>query len=153
MAKSTRHSKITGNFGELIILYWLSKRGFECAHVDHTGIDLIARRPDSDEMLGISVKTRSRPEARQGAGVDLEFADDKKIVNACTAFRCVPYVAVVVDQGSVVRGFLTTLGHVREMSVGQQWLMSPRSVARYTKDPRIEQFTLASQDAGWTTTA
>ena len=41
--KCSRHSKIAGDFGETLILYWLSKYGFECALVDHTGIDIIAR--------------------------------------------------------------------------------------------------------------
>ena len=52
MLKSSRHSKITGNFGEALILYWLSKRGFECANVDHTGIDLIARRARESRLFG-----------------------------------------------------------------------------------------------------
>ena len=38
--KSTRHAKITGDFGEKMVLYWLSKYGFECALVDHTGIEI-----------------------------------------------------------------------------------------------------------------
>jgi len=42
ITKSSRHSKIAGDFGETLVLYWLSKYGFECASVDHTGIDLIA---------------------------------------------------------------------------------------------------------------
>jgi len=45
IVKSSRHSKIAGDFGEYLILYWLSKYGFECARVDYTGIDLIARNP------------------------------------------------------------------------------------------------------------
>jgi hypothetical protein len=39
--KSTRHAKIAGDFGETIILCWLSKFGFECAPVDHTSIDIM----------------------------------------------------------------------------------------------------------------
>lgn len=54
MQKSSRRSKITGDFGETLILDWLSKQGAECARVDHTGIDLIARWPRSPEVLGIS---------------------------------------------------------------------------------------------------
>ena len=69
MGKSSRHAKITGNFGEALVLYWLSKRGFECANVDHTGIDIIARRPSSEEVLGISVKCRSRTLARVESSV------------------------------------------------------------------------------------
>lgn len=40
--KSSRHSKITGDYGEALVLYLLSKYGFECARVDHISIDLIA---------------------------------------------------------------------------------------------------------------
>ena len=40
LKKSTRHSKITGDFAEGLILYLLSKHGFECAKVDHVGMDL-----------------------------------------------------------------------------------------------------------------
>ena len=62
ISKSTRHAKITGDFGEALVLYWLSKYGFECAPVDHTGIDIIARNPHTNEVMGISVKSRSRTE-------------------------------------------------------------------------------------------
>ncbi len=58
--KSSRHSKITGDFAEGLVLYWLSKHGFESARVDHTGIDLIARNPSANELMGVSVKSRSR---------------------------------------------------------------------------------------------
>jgi len=51
IVKSTRHSKITGDFAEALVLYWLSRSGFECARVDHTGIDLIARNPDTNEFM------------------------------------------------------------------------------------------------------
>ena len=149
MLKSSRHSKITGNFGEALILYWLSKCGFECANVDHTGIDLIARRPSSDEVLGISVKCRSRTEVRDEAGVNLLRANDKKIEDACHAFGCVPYVAVVVDQGSTVRGYLTTLHHARTQYPGQSWRMSPTMIKRYECDSLVEWFELASQAGNW----
>lgn len=149
MQKSSRHAKITGNFGEALILYWLSKRGFECANIDHTGIDLIARRPSSDEVLGISVKSRSRSEAGDEAGVNLLHANDKKIENACKAFGCIPYVAVVVDQGVTVRGYLTTLLHARTQYPGQSWRMSPSMTHQYETDPLIEWFELASQAGNW----
>ena len=149
MQKSSRHSKITGNFGEALILYWLSKRGFECAHVDHTGIDLIARRPASDEVLGISVKCRSRSAARDEAGVNLLSANDEKIEAACRAFRCVPYVAVVVDHGITVRGYMTTLLHVRSQYPGQSWRMTQAMLQKYETDPRIESFELLSGTGNW----
>ena len=54
MEKSTRHQKITGDFAEALVLYWLSKSGYECACIDHTGIDLIAAKSDASERMGIS---------------------------------------------------------------------------------------------------
>ena len=149
MQKSSRHSKITGNFGEALILYWLSKRGFECADVDHTGIDLIARRPSSDEVLGISVKCRSRAEGTDETSVNLLHANDEKIEAACRAFRCVPYVAVVVDQGSAVRAYLATLQHVRTQYPGQSWRMTQAMIKRYETDPHVESFELVSQAGNW----
>lgn len=149
MQKSSRHSKITGNFGEALILYWLSKRGFECADVDHTGIDLIARRPSSEEVLGISVKCRSRNEGTEETGVNLLHKDDEKVEAACRAFQCVPYIAVVVDQGDNVRGYLTSLRHLRTEYPGQQWRMSSSMIQRYRTDPNIDYFELASAGGNW----
>ena len=149
MQKSSRHSKITGNFGEALILYWLSKRGFECADVDHTGIDLIARRPSSDEVLGISVKCRSRAEAGDEASVNLLHSNDEKIEAACRAFRCVPYVAVVVDQGTTVRGYLATLQHIRTQYPGQSWRMSLAITQQYQVDPHVEWFELVGRAGSW----
>ncbi len=149
MHKSSRHSKITGNFGEALILYWLSKRGFECADVDHTGIDLIARRPRGEEVLGISVKSRSRTQGTENVSVNLLRKDDQKVMAACDAFHCIPYVAVVVDQGSMVRGYLTTLRHARDLSPGQSWRMSPSMLQRYKEDPDIDSFELASRAGDW----
>lgn len=45
VSKSSRHSKIAGDFAEALVMYWQSKYGFECAKVDYTGIDIIARNP------------------------------------------------------------------------------------------------------------
>ena len=149
MQKSSRHSKITGNFGEALILYWLSKRGFECADVDHTGIDLIARRPASDEVLGISEKCRSRAELSEQAGVKLLHANDEKIEAACRDFGCVPYVAVVVDQGDTVRGHLATLQHVRTQYPGQSWRMTSAMTKQYEVDPHVEWFELAARAGNW----
>jgi len=88
--KSSRHAKITGDFGESVVLYWLSRSGFECARVDHTGIDLIAKRPRSEERLGISVKTRSRVPGTETDSVNIGQARDlARVVEACSAFQCV----------------------------------------------------------------
>jgi hypothetical protein len=104
--KSSRHSKITGDFAEHLILYWLSKYGFECAKVDHTGIDLIARNPITDEIMGISVKSRSRNEGKEGQYLHIANENFSKIDNACKAFGCVPYFAMVIDEETTIKVFI-----------------------------------------------
>jgi hypothetical protein len=98
ITKSTHHSKITGNFGEFLLLYWLSKYGFEYAHVDHVGLDLIARNPHTRELMGISVKSRSRDPASAGSYVSILKSDVAKLKTGCKTFGCNPYFAVVVDE-------------------------------------------------------
>jgi len=88
ISKSSRHSKITGDFGEALVLYWLSKHGFECASVDHTGIDLIARNPHTKEVMGISVKGRTRNAGTELDSVSIPKDNFEKAALACQAFGC-----------------------------------------------------------------
>lgn len=88
MEKSTRHSKITGDFAERLVLYWLSKHGYECAYVDHTGIDIIAAK--KNKKIGISVKSRSRKEGQENDNVLLEKDRFEKAKKACESFGCEP---------------------------------------------------------------
>ena len=83
ITKSSRHSKIAGDFGETLVLYWLSKYGFECASVDHTGIDLIARHPRRSEVMGISVKSRTRTPGKESDYVIVKTGDFEKVKTAC----------------------------------------------------------------------
>jgi hypothetical protein len=79
MKKSTRHNTISGDFGEALVLYWLSKFGYECARIDHTGIDLIACKTDGSERMGISVQCRSRYDGTEKESVNLHpFEDTRK---------------------------------------------------------------------------
>src|SRR6478735_5770885 len=81
IAKSSRHSKITGDFAEYLTLYLLSKHGFECARIDHTGMDIIARNPHTKELMGISVKSRSWEEIRANSSMNVRI--DEKLTTAC----------------------------------------------------------------------
>jgi len=101
ITKSSRHSKIAGDFGESLVLYLLSKRGFECASIDHTGIDLIARHPRKPEIMGISVKSRTRTPGTENEYVIVKSGDFDKVEAACEAFGCLPYFAIVVDTAPV----------------------------------------------------
>lgn len=84
--KSERHSKITGDFGESLILYFLSKSHFEPAFVDHTGIDIIAYQKTNKKRIGVSVKSRSRTLQRPTDGLLVEGHNYPKIINSCEFF-------------------------------------------------------------------
>lgn len=139
--KSSRHSKITGDFAEHLILYWLSKYGFECARVDHTGIDLIANNPITNEVMGISVKSRSRNDGKEGQYVSIKNDQFEKVDSACKAFNCTPYFAIVVDESSYIYAFIVPKTKLLKMypqqltSVG--WKMSKSKVEEYCADKEI----------------
>ena len=154
MEKSSRHAKITGDFGEALVLYWLSRSGFECARVDHTGIDLIAKRPRSDERLGISVKSRSRAPGTEASSVNIgRPADLSKVTAACSAFQCVPYFAIVVDATPRMSVFLLSKEHLERLYPDRtgliSWSMTPSRVKQYLADPSIRSLEFVIASASW----
>jgi hypothetical protein len=153
--KSTRHSKIAGAFGEGLLLYWLSKHGFECATVDHTGIDLIARSPFSSEVLGISVKSRTRISGTEYDPLHVPLDQFEKARKACEAFHCKPYFAIVADAGNVIRLFVVSLERFQELSgVGARvssWKLTEAAIARYYADPTVKVVELHAKTLSWWT--
>ena len=106
ISKSSRHSKITGDFAERLVLYWLSKHGFECALVDHTGLDIIARNPVNKELMGISVKSRSRNAGTENTVLRIDRKQVPSLDLACCAFGCKPYFAVIVDAADLITAWI-----------------------------------------------
>ena len=151
--KSTRHSKITGNFCESVILYWLSKYGFECANVDHTGIDIIARNPHTNEVMGISVKGRSRNEGKEGTYISIPNDNFDKIKKACNAFNCIPYFAVVVDEKDKIYAFILSMEHLLKLfPKGNRvcaWKMTKKHIAKYYQDPNMMIFEFNYKTHNW----
>ena len=153
--KSTRHAKITGDFGETMVLYWLSKYGFECVPVDHTGIDIIARNPHTQEVMGISVKSRSRTEGSEEEYVTIPNDNFEKADAACKTFGCVPYFAVVVDTGDTIRGFILPMARLLAIfpkgKTAAGWKMSDRHLRQYESDPDINTFEFKTKTTKWWT--
>jgi len=153
LSKSSRHSKITGDFAESLVLYWLSKYGFECANVDHTGIDIIAKNPHTGEVMGVSVKSRSRNVGTEGTNVSITSDNFDKARAACDAFGCLPYFAVVVDAADTISCFITSMEHLLEIHpVGKSassWAMSKPWLERYREDPSIMRFEFTSKTTRW----
>jgi Holliday junction resolvase-like predicted endonuclease len=151
--KSTRHAKITGDFGETVVLYWLSKYGFEVAPVDHTGIDIIARNPHTQKVMGISVKSRSRTEGAEEEYVSIPNDNFQKAEAACSAFGCVPYFAIVVDGGDTIRGFILPMAHLLRLfpkgKTASGWKMSEAYLKQYVEDPQVKTFEFKTKTTNW----
>ena len=151
--KSSRHGKITGDFGEATVLYWLSKYGFECARVDHTGIDIIARNPHTGELMGISVKSRSRNIGKEDDYMSIRNDNFVKAKAACESFGCVPYFAIVVDAGDTIRCFILSMKHLLKLfpkgKKASGWKMGIKYLQQYSADPEIKQFVFTTETTNW----
>lgn len=124
VSKSSRHSKITGDFAENLVLYWLSKYGIECARVDHVGMDLIARRDGSTRPMGISVKSRSRNPGTEGTYLSIPNENFSKLEAACIAFGCEPYFAIVVDEAQGIDAFVLPAAVLQQIHPQRQKVCS-----------------------------
>jgi hypothetical protein len=158
ITKSSRHQKIIGQFGEQIVCNWLSRSGFEVAIVDHTGLDIIAYRPDRKQRLGITVKARTRSAGTEAASVRLFSAREegrKKLVTACNAFGCEPWIAVYVEASNDGDIFLTSLAHYDEAYRGrsgrenEDWKMGPEHRKRYETDTGVKHLHVRFDKTGW----
>lgn len=151
--KSTRHSKITGNFGEDLVLYLLSKYGFESANVDHTGIDIISRNSITNEVMGISVKSRSRADGTEGSYISIPNDNFDKVEKACNAFNCIPYFAIVSDEKDKIYVFILSMKHLLELFPKREkicsWKMTYKHIEKYLKDKEIIVFEFNYKNHNW----
>lgn len=153
IVKSSRHSKITGDFAERLVLYWLSKYGFECAFVDHVGLDIIARNPHTQEVMGISVKSRSRNTGTEGSYLSIPNDNLEKLEMACQSFNCKPYFAIVVDEANSITTFILSKSHlVKICPPGKEvisWKMRKTNILKYEADPEIKIFQFSTRTTNW----
>ena len=153
--KSARHSKITGDFAENLVLYFLSKHGFECVKADYTGIDIIAKKPDSMEVMGISVKGRSKYEGKEGGGLYIPNDQFEKVDEACKFFRCSPYFAIVVDEADSIQVFIIPKSHLLELSPMRKrvsnWKMTKKWLEKYEGNKNIIHVKFKYEILNWWT--
>ncbi len=151
--KSSRHSAITGKFAEYLVLYWLSKYGFECAYIDHIGIDILAKNPVTKELMGISVKSRSRSTGKEYQHLNILKKDFIKIKKACSSFGCNPYFAIVVDELDKIFVFIISLDELLKLfPTGKRvcaWKMTPHYLEIYRKNPEIKIFDFTTETQNW----
>ena len=153
ITKSSRHPKITGDFGEALVIYWLSKYGFECGRFDHTGIDIVALNPHTHQTMGISVKSRSRNAGKESDALLIGRGDLRKAQAACDPFKWVPYFAIVVDAHPLIRCFILSLEHLASKFpthlVTLNWSMSSQNISGYREDPKIAVLEMQTMVLNW----
>ncbi|MBM3708523.1 MAG: hypothetical protein FJW69_09375 [Actinobacteria bacterium] len=158
--KSSRHSYVVGKFGEHSICNWLSRSGFEVTIVDHTGIDILAYHPKLGKRLGISVKSRTRNIGTETTSVtifryDKQPDDRSKLIAACAAFACEPWIAVYVETEKFADIFLTSLGNfdtryrTKTAKTLDSWKMSNAHVNRYKSDENIKYIRINFNTHNW----
>lgn len=158
--KSTRHQKIIGNFGENLICNWLSRSGLEVTLVDHTGVDILAYNPSTKQRIGITVKSRTRNIGKENTKVNI-FSyqkgknDRKKLLDACKAFACEPWIAVYVETSESADIYLTSLKNYDEKYRGRKgktiddWKMRRKDKELYTKDQGVKHIGIEFQATNW----
>jgi len=148
IAKSSRHSKVIGEFGEAFLSNWLSRSGFEVTTVDHTGLDIIAYHPPTKRRLGITVKSRTRDAGREATSVNVfsnqkEHDDRAKLREACEAFASEPWLAVYVETSESADLYLTSLEHYDQIYRPNKsraidtWKMGNKDRRTYHADPDV----------------
>ena len=154
ISKSSRHSKIAGDFAERLVLYWLSKHGFECALVDHTGIDIIAKNTIKNELMGISVKSRTRSAGTERTVLRIDRKQVPSLDSACEAFGCKPYFAIVVDAADLITAWIVPKQRFLKLCdwkphLHVYWKMGAKRVGQYSTDPAIMSFQFATKTLNW----
>jgi Holliday junction resolvase-like predicted endonuclease len=158
ITKSSRHQKIIGNFGENLICNWLSRSGFEVMVVDHTGIDVIAYNTSTNQRIGITVKSRTRNVGAERTAVNLfrSKKDDRlKLLDACKAFACEPWIAVYVETAAFADVYLTSLENYdmkyggRQARIIDNWKMREKDKQHYAEDSKVKHIRIEFLADNW----
>ena len=156
IVKSTRHNKIIGDYGESLVCNWLSRSGFEVTIVDHTGIDVVAYHPKTRQRLGVTVKSRTRTKGTETTSVTIltyqkNRNDRQKVLDACEAFECEPWIGIYVEERYSADLYLVSLDHYDNEYRGNgkatdEWKMGEKYRMRYTVDPNVKHIHM---DLSW----
>lgn len=156
--KGTRHQKVIGDFGEHLICNWLSRSGFEVAIVDHTGIDIVAYNPANKQRLGISVKARTRFPGTETSDVRLfprGDSDREKLLDACVAFGCEPWLGVYVEATKGGNLYLASLRDFDSMYTAmagrpcRAWRMTSRYTNAYSANANVCHVKISVDASNW----
>ena len=126
--------------------------------VDHTGIDIIAYNPSTNQRLGITVKSRTRNIGKERTGVNVFLSrkeDRRKSLDACKAFACEPWIAIYVETADFADVYLTSLENYDNKYRGQEgraidsWKMREKDKQRYAEDPSVKHIRIKFYATNW----
>ncbi len=85
---------------------------------------MIAKNPKNNELMGISVKSRSRNAGKESEFVSIKNDNFKKAKNVCNAFGCIPYFAIVVDADDKIIDFILSMAELEKIAPKGQTTLS-----------------------------
>jgi len=123
------------------------------ASVDHTDIDLIARNPVTKELMGISVKSRSRKTGTEKDSLGISNGNFKKMEEACKTFGCKPYFALLIDADNSFNIFILSKAKLLKLYPKGQaqsaWRMGAADLAKYKADKEIIMIEFKYETLNW----
>jgi len=137
--KSTRHSKLTGDFGRLSYSTGYRSTAMSAHEWTH-GIDIIARAPRSREVLGISVKSRSRLPGTERSPFPSRKRSSPRSPEPAGRFCCTPHFGIVIDGGATLRGYIVPMRHLRRLAHSERESlpeMTESDLRRYELHPHV----------------
>ena len=136
-----QHSKITQDFAEAAVFYWLSKCGFNCLRVDHKVIAIIAKKPDIKGRFGVLVKIGNGKVETDRELVSVTERELKRVKTDCSALKCIPCIAVLMEQKEETWILMSTLKHLSEIqpsgTATVAWKMTQAGMMQYLSDNEI----------------
>ncbi|MGY3839586.1 hypothetical protein ACWNPK_20995 [Bacillus atrophaeus] len=139
--KSSRHTDIAGKFGEQMILFYLSSKGFECVKFDYVGIDIFARSEEGDNW-GISVKFKSLDDGKPSIGITQKALESAE--KACEKLEFKPFIATVFERGTDLIVFFCPVEIFKNIAKKSQMKyrldLREESWKRYKSNPHLQFF-------------
>jgi Holliday junction resolvase len=149
----TRAAKHLGNFGEGLVTYNLIRKGFEVAHVDHVGADLIAER--HPYRIAVSVKTRMfKSGSVESRGVVVEEDHLQKLEHFAQRFNLDPVVALAacIADERVIHLFMVRVEDIRgqfeKVKFGYTLRFSKRHFDHLTAMPCVDYSSWSNETIG-----
>lgn len=117
---------------------------------------MIAYHPGRKERLGIIVKSRTRSPGTEATGVNLfqeAKHDRQKLLKACEAFSCDPWIAVYVECDAYADLFLTSLKNydknTKSGNAVYAWSMNKKRLKQYEIDPEVKHVRIEFKALNW----